>query len=210
MTKYKIDFSKGLVPAILQDNQTKQVLMLGYMNQEAFDKTIEDGVVCFYSRSKQRLWTKGETSGHTQRVKDIHVDCDNDTILIDVIPNGPTCHTGSQSCFNTEVPFSVQTLAQTVQDSAQSNNEKSYTKYLLTEGIEKITKKYGEEAFEVVIEAIKGDKKAFVSEVADELYHLFVLMHALGVDFSEIEAELAHRHHKRNNFKGERQNIEQW
>lgn len=82
MTKYKIDFSKGLVPAILQDNQTKQVLMLGYMNQEAFDKTIEDGVVCFYSRSKQRLWTKGETSGHTQRVKDIHVDCDNDTILI--------------------------------------------------------------------------------------------------------------------------------
>ncbi len=140
MTKYKIDFSKGLVPAILQDNQTKQVLMLGYMNQEAFDKTIEDGVVCFYSRSKQRLWTKGETSGHTQRVKDIHVDCDNDTILIDVIPNGPTCHTGSQSCFNTEVPFSVQTLAQTVQDSAQSNNEKSYIKYLLTEGIEKITK----------------------------------------------------------------------
>ncbi|WP_085060947.1 phosphoribosyl-ATP diphosphatase, partial [Staphylococcus aureus] len=98
----------------------------------------------------------------------------------------------------------------TVQDSAQSNNEKSYTKYLLTEGIEKITKKYGEEAFEVVIEAIKGDKKAFVSEVADELYHLFVLMHALGVDFSEIEAELARRHHKRNNFKGERQNIEQW
>lgn len=180
------------------------------MNQKAFDKTIEDGVVCFYSRSKQRLWTKGETSGHTQLVKDIHVDCDNDTILIDVIPNGPTCHTGSQSCFNTEVPFSVQTLAQTVQDSAQSNNEKSYTKYLLTEGIEKITKKYGEEAFEVVIEAIKGDKKAFVSEVADELYHLFVLMHALGVDFSEIEAELARRHHKRNNFKGERQNIEQW
>ncbi len=105
MTKYKIDFSKGLVPAILQDNQTKQVLMLGYINQEAFDKTIEDGVVCFYSRSKQRLWTKGETSGHTQLVKDIHVDCDNDIILIDVIPNRPTCHTGSQSCFNTEAPI---------------------------------------------------------------------------------------------------------
>ncbi len=138
MTKYKIDFSKGLVPAILQDNQTKQVLMLGYMNQKAFDKTIEDGVVCFSSRSKQRLWTKGETSGHTQLVKDIHVDCDNDTILIDVVPKSTTCSTGSQSCFNTEVPFSVQTLAQTVQDSAQSNNEKSYTKYLLTEGIEKI------------------------------------------------------------------------
>ncbi|WP_237571152.1 phosphoribosyl-AMP cyclohydrolase [Klebsiella pneumoniae] len=109
MTKYKIDFSKGLVPAILQDNQTKQVLMLGYMNQEAFDKTIEDGVVCFYSWSKQRLRTKGETYGHTKRVKDIHVDCDNETILIDVLPNGRTCATASQSSFSTEVPFSVQT-----------------------------------------------------------------------------------------------------
>ncbi|MBO1199034.1 bifunctional phosphoribosyl-AMP cyclohydrolase/phosphoribosyl-ATP diphosphatase HisIE [Staphylococcus simiae] len=210
MTTYDIDFSKGLIPAILQDNQTKQVLMLGYMNEEAFNKTVRDQIVCFYSRSKQRLWVKGETSGHVQHVENIHIDCDRDTILIEVTPHGPTCHTGHQSCFNTTVPFKVQDLEATVAKSAISDNQNSYTKYLLAEGIEKITKKFGEEAFEIAIAAMKEDKTEVVNEVADELYHLFVLLNALEVDFSAVEKVLANRHRQVNNFKGERQEISQW
>ncbi|PTH55867.1 phosphoribosyl-AMP cyclohydrolase, partial [Staphylococcus arlettae] len=114
------DFSKGLLPVILQDSTTKQVLMLGYMDKAAYDKTIADQIVCFYSRSKERLWVKGETSGHTQEVVSMHLDCDQDTLLIEVKPNGPTCHTGSQSCFNTTVPFYVQNLAETIVDSLNS------------------------------------------------------------------------------------------
>lgn len=210
MTTYDIDFTKGLVPAILQDYQTKQVLMLGYMNEAAFNKTVKDQIVCFYSRSKQRLWVKGETSGHVQHVENIHIDCDKDTILIEVTPHGPTCHTGSQSCFDTTMPFKVQDLEVTVAKSAVSDNQQSYTKYLLNEGIDKITKKFGEEAFEVVIAAIKGDKDELVDEVADELYHLFVLLKALEVDFATVEHVLANRHRKVNNFKGERQEITLW
>lgn len=205
-----IDFSKGLVPAILQHYQTKQVLMLGYMNKAAYEQTVKTGEVCFYSRSKQRLWVKGETSGHKQRVMNIHIDCDQDTILIEVNPLGPTCHTGEQSCFNIGQPFCVQQLAQNIVDSAQSKREQSYTKYLLDQGIEKITKKFGEEAFEVVIAAIKADRQEVINESADVLYHLFVLLHALDIDFTEIEAELEHRYRKQNNFKGERRPIEQW
>lgn len=204
------DFSKGLLPAILQDVTTKQVLMLGYMNEEAYQQTLKDNVVCFYSRSKQRLWTKGETSGHTQEVKNIYLDCDQDTILIEVIPNGPTCHTGSQSCFNTDIPFSVQDLGQTITTSAKSNKENSYTKYLLAEGIEKITKKFGEEAFEVVIGAMKNDREEVTNETADLLYHLFVLLHDLDISFSEVESVLATRHKQTNNFKGERSDINNW
>ena len=205
-----VDFSKGLVPAILQDAMTNQVLMLGYMNEEAFQKTVDEGVVTFYSRSKERLWTKGESSGHTQSVVDIHIDCDNDTLLIKVNPNGPTCHTGSQSCFNTEVPFVVQSLQQTVRESAKSNKSKSYTQYLLKEGIEKISKKFGEEAFEVVIGAMQHNQQEVVNETADVMYHLFVLLHALDIPFSEVEKVLAQRHQKSNNFKGERKDIQQW
>lgn len=205
-----VDFSKGLVPAILQDAETNQVLMLGYMNQEAYQKTRDEGVVTFYSRSKERLWTKGETSGHIQTVVDIDLDCDNDAILIKVHPHGPTCHTGSQSCFNTEVPFVVQSLQKTIQESANSNKSQSYTQYLLKEGIEKISKKFGEEAFEVVIGAMKNNRQETINETADVMYHLFVLLHALNIPFSEVEKVLAERHKKSNNFKGERKDIEQW
>ena len=204
------DFSKGLIPAILQDVQTKQVLMLGYMNEDAYNKTIADGMVCFYSRSKDRLWTKGETSGHTQVVQNIHLDCDQDTLLIDVIPNGPTCHTGSQSCFNTTVPFYVQQLEDTVSSSANSNKENSYTQYLLNEGLEKITKKFGEEAFEVVIGAMKSNQEEVTNETADLMYHLFVLLHALNIKFEDIEKTLSKRHQVSNNFKGERSDIKNW
>ena len=204
------DFSKGLIPAILQDVQTKQVLMLGYMNEDAYNKTVADGIVCFYSRSKDRLWTKGETSGHTQAVQNIHLDCDQDTLLIDVIPNGPTCHTGSQSCFNTTVPFYVQQLEDTVTSSAKSNKENSYTQYLLNEGLEKISKKFGEEAFEVVIGAMKANRDEVTNETADLMYHLFVLLHALNIKFEDIEATLAKRHQVSNNFKGERSDIKDW
>ncbi|AVL77421.1 MULTISPECIES: bifunctional phosphoribosyl-AMP cyclohydrolase/phosphoribosyl-ATP diphosphatase HisIE [Staphylococcus] len=204
------DFSKGLIPAILQDVQTKQVLMLGYMNEDAYNKTLAEGKVCFYSRSKDRLWTKGETSGHTQVVQNVHLDCDQDTLLIDVIPNGPTCHTGSQSCFNTTVPFYVQQLEDTVSSSANSNKENSYTQYLLNEGLEKITKKFGEEAFEVVIGAMKSNQEEVTNETADLMYHLFVLLHALNIKFEDIEKTLSKRHQVSNNFKGERSDIKNW
>ncbi|MEK4842095.1 bifunctional phosphoribosyl-AMP cyclohydrolase/phosphoribosyl-ATP diphosphatase HisIE [Staphylococcus sp. FSL W8-0271] len=204
------DFSKGLIPAILQDVQTKQVLMLGYMNEDAYNKTLAEGKVCFYSRSKDRLWTKGETSGHTQVVQNVHLDCDQDTLLIDVIPNGPTCHTGSQSCFNTTVPFYVQQFEDTVSSSANSNKENSYTQYLLNEGLEKITKKFGEEAFEVVIGAMKSNQEEVTNETADLMYHLFVLLHALNIKFEDIEKTLSKRHQVSNNFKGERSDIKNW
>lgn len=204
------DFSKGLLPVILQDSTTKQVLMLGYMDKAAYDKTIADQIVCFYSRSKERLWVKGETSGHTQEVVSMHLDCDQDTLLIEVKPNGPTCHTGSQNCFNTTVPFYVQNLAETIVDSLNSTKNNSYTKYLLAEGLEKITKKFGEEAFEVVIGSMKQDKNEVTNETADLLYHLFVLLQALDIDFASVEQVLAERHKKSNNFKGERSDIDNW
>lgn len=210
MTTQQPDFSKGLLPAILQDVNTKQVLMLGYMNEAAYQQTLTSGVVCFYSRSKDRLWTKGETSGNTQIVKNIHLDCDQDTLLIDVVPNGPTCHTGSQSCFNTPKPFNVQQLEQTVTTSAKSNKENSYTQYLLNEGLEKITKKFGEESFEVVIGTMKNDSKEVTNETADLMYHLFVLLHALDIKFGDVEQVLAQRHKTDNNFKGERTDINHW
>lgn len=205
-----VDFSKGLVPVILQHYVTKQVLMLGFMNEEAFNKTMEENVVTFYSRSKQRLWTKGESSGHTQQVVTIHTDCDNDAILIEVIPNGPTCHTGNQSCFSTKTHFAVQLLEHTIKERSRTNQSQSYTNYLLEQGIEKITKKFGEESFEVVIGAMKNDNKEVINEAADLIYHLFVLLHSLNISFTEIEKVLEQRHHKSNNFKGERDPIENW
>ncbi|RXS15935.1 bifunctional phosphoribosyl-AMP cyclohydrolase/phosphoribosyl-ATP diphosphatase HisIE [Staphylococcus saprophyticus] len=210
MTTQEPDFDKGLIPVVLQDVRNKQVLMLGYMNETAYQKTLTKGIVTFYSRSKERLWTKGETSGHTQIVKHIHLDCDQDTLLIEVLPNGPTCHTGSQSCFNTSVPFNVQQLEQTVAASAQADKSNSYTQYLLKEGLEKITKKFGEEAFEVVIGAMKGDVEEVTNETADVMYHLFVLLHALNIKFEDVEKVLAKRHQTANNFKGERSDIDHW
>ncbi|KIX90949.1 phosphoribosyl-ATP pyrophosphatase [Staphylococcus microti] len=206
----KPDFSKGLLPAILQDATTQQVLMLGYMNEEAFERTVDEGVAWFYSRSKQRLWKKGETSGHTQNVVDIRLDCDSDAILVFVHPQGPTCHTGSQSCFNTEIPYRLQQLETTIQQRVSAQDDQSYTHYLLTQGKEKITKKFGEEAFEVVIAAMKNDRSELIAESADLLYHFFVLLHEQGVTIEEVETLLAERHNTQNNFKGVRQDIENW
>lgn len=210
MSQLTPDFSKGLVPAILQHYQSGQVLMLGYMNEEAYNLTVQEKVCWFYSRSKNRLWKKGESSNNIQHVLDIKLDCDQDTILLQVNPYGPTCHTGSISCFNTDEPYSLESLESTIQESVNSNNQKSYTNYLLSEGIDKITKKFGEESFEVVIAAMKHDNLELTNEVADVLYHLFVLLHDRGVKFEEVVDVLKERHKKSGNFKGERKNINNW
>lgn len=210
MSQLTPDFSKGLVPTILQHYQSGQVLMLGYMNEEAYNLTVQEKVCWFYSRSKNRLWKKGESSNNIQHVLDIKLDCDQDTILLQVNPDGPTCHTGSISCFNTDEPYSLESLESTIQESVNSNNQKSYTNYLLSEGIDKITKKFGEESFEVVIAAMKHDNLELTNEVADVLYHLFVLLHDRGVKFEEVVDVLKERHKKSGNFKGERKNINNW
>lgn len=204
------DFSKGLLPVILQDAETHQVLMLGYMNATAFQKTIDTGVAWFYSRSKQRLWQKGESSGHIQRVVDMHLDCDQDTLLLFVNPKGPTCHKGTQSCFNTPAPFHLKQLETAIQQRLKQTDTASYTHYLMTQGREKITKKFGEEAFEVVIATMNINQSEVIEESADLLYHLAVLWQEQGVSIDDVEAKLAERHQTKNNFKGERANIETW
>lgn len=214
MSKYddlKPDFSKGLLTAILQHHTNKDVRMVGYMNEEAFELTKKEGVAWFYSRSKERLWKKGESSGNIQVVKDMFLDCDQDALLVMVDPAGPTCHTGAESCFH-KAPssFTLKDIEETIQTRAVSDESGSYTNYLLSEGIDKITKKFGEEAFEVVIGAKNEDKDEVASEAADLLYHLGVLLHQSGVSVSDVEAILANRHQKTNNFKGERKDVEEW
>ncbi|MET3575031.1 bifunctional phosphoribosyl-AMP cyclohydrolase/phosphoribosyl-ATP diphosphatase HisIE [Bhargavaea ullalensis] len=206
----KPDFSKGLLPAVLQHWTDRTVLMLGYMNEEAYERTVSEGVVWFYSRSKERLWKKGESSGNVQRVKDMALDCDQDTLLIQVDPAGPTCHTGANSCFGDESVSPLQSLEGMIRDRAADRASGSYTNYLLGEGIDKIAKKFGEESFEVVIAAMKRDREELKNETADLLYHLFVLLHEQGVGIGEIERILDERHAKKNNFKGERKDIREW
>lgn len=213
MSNYNVlhpDFSKGLLPVILQHYTTKDVRMMGYMNEEAFEKTKEDEVVWFFSRSKDRLWKKGESSGNFQYVKDMYLDCDQDALLIMIDPVGPTCHTGSKSCFDLGTSFTLKDIEATIQNRASTHEEKSYTNYLLNEGIDKITKKFGEEAFEVVIGAKNNDKNEVANEAADVLYHLGVLLYQTGVSISEVEAVLASRHETQNNFKGERKDVNNW
>lgn len=206
----EIDFSKGdgLVPAILQDYRTKQVLMLGYMNEEAYQKTVEEKVCWFYSRSKDRLWKKGETSEHYQYVVDIKKDCDQDTLLILVDPAGPTCHTGSQSCFGDEY-FNLNILEETIQSKMKKPEEGSYTKYLMDEGLDKILKKNGEEMTEVVIAAKNQDKEELTAEASDLLYHFLVLLNYQGLSLEEVEASLAERHGVKQNYSV-RKDVEKW
>lgn len=204
------DFSKGLLPVILQHYANKDVRMMGYMNEEAFELTKKEEVVWFYSRSKDRLWKKGESSGNIQVVKDMHLDCDQDALLIYVDPAGPTCHTGSESCFNLAPSFTLKDIEATIANRAESSDEKSYTNYLLNEGIDKIAKKFGEEAFEVVIGAKNNDKEEVKNEAADVLYHLGVLLYQSGVSISDVEEVLSARHTKNNNFKGERKSVQDW
>jgi len=191
-----IDFTKGngLVPVIIQNDTTLQVLMLGYMNEAAFLKTKEDKKVTFFSRSKNRLWTKGEESGNFLEVKDIQVDCDNDTILIKVIPAGPTCHKGTTSCFADETPKGfLYELERIVSDRIDTDNETSYTNKLYKRGINKVAQKVGEEAVELVIEAKDNDADLFKNEAADLFYHIIILLKAKGFTLSEIEAVLRER-----------------
>lgn len=191
-----LDFSKnnGLIPAIIQDNQTQQVLMLGYMNEEAFQKTQEENIVTFFSRSKNRLWTKGETSGNFLKVISIKEDCDQDALLIKVIPNGPTCHNGTTSCFADEaqLPFLNQ-LEQIIEDRIKTQNSDSYVASLFQKGINKIAQKVGEEAVELVIEAKDDNPDLFLGEAADLLFHYLVLLKAKGFKLENVETILKDR-----------------
>ena len=196
-----IDFNKGdgLVPVIIQNAQTMQVLMLGYMNKEAFDQTIETKKVTFYSRSKKRLWMKGESSGNILSVIDIKMDCDHDSILIFVNPKGPTCHTGSTSCFKEETAKGfIYELEKTINDRVNSKDSKSYTNELYQKGINKIAQKVGEEAVELVIEAKDSNDGLFKNEAADLLYHLLILLKAKDQSFSSIERVLKSRSISKN------------
>lgn len=191
-----IDFSKqnGLVPVIIQDELTMHVLMLGYMNEEAFLQTVKEGKVTFFSRSKNRLWTKGESSGNFLHVKDIQVDCDQDTLLIKVNPSGPTCHTGSTSCFNEESTKGfLYVLQNTIAQRIDSQEVNSYTYQLYQKGINKIAQKVGEEAIELIIEAKDQDQLGFKNESADLLYHFLVLLKARGFQLEDIEDVLYSR-----------------
>lgn len=196
------------MPAILQDDRTGQVLMLGYMNQEAYDKTREEGVAWFYSRSKERLWKKGESSGHIQEVVSIDVDCDQDTLLVRVRPLGPTCHTGTQSCFGDQ-SFNLAILEQTIATKIANPQEGSYTKYLIEEGLDKILKKCGEEMTEVVLAAKNKDKEELIDESSDLLYHFLVLLQAQDVQLKNVEAKLAERHGMPQDYSI-RQGINEW
>jgi len=191
-----IDFIKGngLVPVIIQNNNTLQVLMLGYMNEEAFFKTKEEGKVTFYSRSKNRLWTKGEESGNFLIVKDLQIDCDNDTILIKASPEGPTCHTGSTSCFKEETSKGfLYELEKTINNRIDDNDENSYTNKLFKRGINKVAQKVGEEAVELIIEAKDDNDLLFKNEAADLLYHYLILLKAKGFGMEDVEAVLEGR-----------------
>lgn len=196
MKNLHYDKLNGLIPAIIQDATTNKVLMLGFMNEAAFKKTQQEGKVTFFSRSKNRLWTKGETSGNFLYVVDIQVDCDEDTLLIKVNPAGPACHTGSDTCFqelNQDDAFLYE-LEKVILHRKNNLHLKSYTASLFKRGINKIAQKVGEEAVEVVIEAKDDNKDLFMNEAADLLYHLQVLLAAKDVKLQEIVEILRNRH----------------
>ncbi len=197
----QVDFSKNddLVPVVVQDYQTDKVLMLGYMNQEALEKTQAEGTVTFFSRSKQRLWTKGETSGNFLRVKQILIDCDNDTLLIKAEPVGPVCHTGADTCFketNDGKASFLNYLKQVIRDRKLNPDDKSYTSSLFKKGVNKIAQKVGEEAVELVIEAKDDNTDLFKGEAADLLFHYLILLEQKNIDLDEIIAVLQERHRK--------------
>jgi phosphoribosyl-AMP cyclohydrolase / phosphoribosyl-ATP pyrophosphohydrolase len=184
----------GLIPAIIQDATTSAVLMLGYMNSEAFEKTKQESRVTFFSRSKQRLWTKGETSGNFLDVVSIQIDCDTDTLLIKVNPTGPTCHTGTKTCFGEpDSKGFLYELERTIDQRISSDDPNSYTNQLFKRGINKVAQKVGEEAVEVVIEAKDNHLDLFLNESADLLYHLLILLRAKNVQLSDVEEVLLKR-----------------
>jgi phosphoribosyl-ATP pyrophosphohydrolase/phosphoribosyl-AMP cyclohydrolase len=207
LAELKFD-GNGLLPAIVQDAKTLAVLTLAYVNEESLSRTIDTGETWFWSRSRNELWHKGETSGHTQTVVDINLDCDQDAIVILVNPNGPACHTGEVSCFHNSLGDGVDAkprvrtenfgslldqLYQLIVSREKERPEGSYTTYLFDEGLDKILKKVGEESAETIVAAKNANKKLFVGEVSDLLYHLLVLLVEQGVEFDDIRAELARR-----------------
>jgi phosphoribosyl-ATP pyrophosphohydrolase/phosphoribosyl-AMP cyclohydrolase len=193
---FKLDkCADGLLPVVVQDASTLKVLMLGYMNREAFERTQAEGRVTFFSRTRNTLWTKGETSGHYLLVKDMYIDCDGDTLLVKAEPIGPTCHRGTTSCFDTpESEGFIRHLQQVVQQRHRDMPEGSYTTKLFIKGVKKIAQKVGEEAVESVVEAVDGNRDRFIYEASDMIYHLLVLMEQMGCSIEDMERELALRH----------------
>ncbi len=194
-----LDFDKmdGLVPAIIQDSRTLKVLMLGFMNKEAYDKTVETGKVTFWSRTKQRLWTKGETSGNTLTVVDIKADCDNDTLLIKAIPAGPVCHTGSDTCWDEKNQNPIMFLSELqrfIEKRHEEMPEGSYTTSLFKSGCGRMAQKVGEEAIESVIEAMANNNERLIYEASDMVYHLIVLLTSKGLKIEDLAQELQKRH----------------
>jgi len=191
-----IDFTKGngLVPVIIQNSLTMQVLMLGYMNQEAYNQTRRTGLVTFYSRSKKRLWVKGERSGNTLEVVQMLLDCDKDTLLIHANPKGPTCHTGASSCFKQDTSQGyIYQLEKTIRERIDADTPNSYTNELYKQGINKIAQKVGEEAVELVIESMDSNDILFKNEAADLMYHFLILLKAKNHSFGDIEKVLKER-----------------
>ena len=195
-----IDFSKlnGLIPAVIQDADTKNVLMVGFMNEEAYQKTIETKKVTFFSRTRQRLWTKGEESGHFLHLVDIKNDCDNDTLLVKVHPEGPTCHTGTDTCWGEKNEHNPLLFLSELQDFIEKRHEEmpegSYTTSLFRDGLHRMAQKVGEEALEAVIEAVNGTNDRLIYEASDMFYHLIVLLTAKGLRIEDVVSELESRH----------------
>ncbi|WP_053219522.1 bifunctional phosphoribosyl-AMP cyclohydrolase/phosphoribosyl-ATP diphosphatase HisIE [Virgibacillus senegalensis] len=221
----KPDFSKGLLPAVIVDDFSGDVLMVAYMNETAYRKTMESGQTWFYSRSRKELWHKGATSGNFQTVKSIRLDCDGDTLLIRVDPQGPACHTGKNSCFFHEVTDEgtiekndeqvrgnniFDQVMEEIENRKENRVENSYTNYLFDKGIDKVGKKVIEEAGEVVIAAKNNDKQELINEVSDLLYHSLVLLAEQEVPLDAVKAELDRRTNKKGNSKGDRPEIKNW
>ena len=190
-----LKYTDGLIPAIVQDAATNKVLMLGFMNQKALAKTKSENKVTFYSRSKQRLWTKGETSNNFLKVKEIRLDCDKDTLLIKAIPTGPVCHTGADTCFNENNSFfTLENLEDVISNRKSNPTDGSYTSSLFAKGINKIAQKVGEEAVELVIESKDDDKEKFLGEAADLLFHYMILLQAKNYKLKDVIQVLNERH----------------
>ncbi len=200
--QFDLKFDKdGLIPAIVVDSISKKVLTLAYMNEQSLEISLEKGLTCFFSRSRQQLWLKGETSGNYQHIVSIITDCDRDALLVTVEKDGPACHTGSESCFTSKIyqsdslsEFSLRGLYELLEGRKKDKPEGSYTTYLFEKGIDKILKKVGEECTEVIIAAKAGDKKETIYELADLAYHAMVLMVEMGISVDDVHKELASRH----------------
>lgn len=203
--------AQGLIPAVVVDAASKKVLTLAYMNRESLEISMKEGRTCFWSRSRQELWRKGETSGNVQHIVDITADCDRDALVVTVNKDGPACHLGTDSCFNDKVfqgdqpvPFSIEGLYALLQGRKETLPEGSYTTYLFQKGLDKILKKVGEESTEVIIAGKANDKPETVYEIADLMYHVMVLMVEMGISVEDITAELASRHVIDHKVKQER------